>query len=59
MWPRRRDLSVVWFSELVGDITWTRGVLVMPKMPTPDQTARVSGHLRAERQTQAPNFGPR
>ena len=39
---RSRDLSVVWFNELVGDITWTRGVLVMPKMPTPDQTARVS-----------------
>src|SRR2546421_11145547 len=39
---RSGGLSVVWFNELVGDITWTRGVLVMPKMPTPDQTARVS-----------------
>jgi phage FluMu gp28-like protein len=36
------DLSVVWFLESIGDVTWTRGVLVMPKMPTPDQTARVS-----------------
>lgn len=39
---RNRDLSVVWFSERIGDVSWTRGVLVMPKMPTPDQTARVS-----------------
>jgi len=39
---RNRDLSVVWFVERIGDVTWTRGVLVMAKMPTPDQTARVS-----------------
>jgi phage FluMu gp28-like protein len=39
---RSRDLSVVWFSELVGDITWTRAILVMANVPTPDQTARVS-----------------
>jgi phage FluMu gp28-like protein len=32
----------VWFSELVGDITWTRGVLVMANLPTPQQTERVS-----------------
>jgi phage FluMu gp28-like protein len=38
-----RDLSVVWFSQRVGDVTVTRGVLVMAKTPTPDQTARVSG----------------
>src|SRR6266702_1282132 len=34
---RNHDLSVVWFSELVGDITWTRAILVMEKTPTPDQ----------------------
>src|SRR5207248_9993971 len=39
---RYRDLAVVWFIERVGDVTWTRGVLVMPKTPTPDQAARVS-----------------
>jgi phage FluMu gp28-like protein len=39
---RNRDLSVVWFSELVGDITWTRAILVMANVPTPDQTARVA-----------------
>jgi phage FluMu gp28-like protein len=39
---RSRDLSVVWFSQLGGDVTVTRGVLVMAKTPTPDQTARVA-----------------
>ena len=39
---RRRDLSVVWFDELMGDVTVTRGVLVMRNMPTPDQTEVVS-----------------
>jgi phage FluMu gp28-like protein len=39
---RSRDLSVVWFDELVGDVTVTRGVLVMRNMPTPEQTELVS-----------------
>src|SRR5437899_1663125 len=39
---RNRDLSVVWFSELVGDVTWTRAILVMEKTPTPDQVDRVA-----------------
>jgi hypothetical protein len=39
---RNRNLSVVWFSELVGDITWTRAILVMADVPTPDQTERVA-----------------
>jgi phage FluMu gp28-like protein len=39
---RHRDLSVVWFSERVGDVTVTRGVLVMKNVPTPDQTAAVA-----------------
>jgi len=40
---RNRDLSVVWFSELVGDVTCVRGILAMDKVPTPDQTTRVAG----------------
>jgi phage FluMu gp28-like protein len=34
---RNRDLSVIWLSELVGDVTWTRGVIEMRNMSTPDQ----------------------
>lgn len=39
---RRRDLSVVWFDEKVGDVTVTRGLLVMRNMPTTEQTDLVS-----------------
>ena len=34
---RNRDLSVIWLLELVGDVTWTRGVIEMRNLPTPDQ----------------------
>jgi phage FluMu gp28-like protein len=40
---RNRDLSVIWLSELVGDVTWTRGVIEMRDTPTPDQVQRVRG----------------
>lgn len=34
---RKRDLSVIWIAELVGDVTWTRGIITFRNMPTPDQ----------------------
>lgn len=34
---RNRDLSVIWLAEMVGDVTWTRGVIEMRNMSTPDQ----------------------
>jgi phage FluMu gp28-like protein len=34
---RNRDLSVIWLSELVGDVTWTRGVIEMRNVSTPAQ----------------------
>jgi len=34
---RNRDLSVIWINELVGDVTWTRGVIEMRNTPTPEQ----------------------
>jgi len=37
---RNRDLSVIWLNELVGDVTWTRGVVEMKDLPTPDQLRR-------------------
>lgn len=37
---RNRDLSVIWLSEMVGDVTWTRGVIEMRNMPTPQQVHR-------------------
>src|SRR5207249_1731645 len=34
---RHHDLSVIWLSELVGDVTWTRALIEMRNLPTPDQ----------------------
>ncbi|MGH9432535.1 MAG: terminase large subunit domain-containing protein [Terriglobia bacterium] len=34
---RYKDASVIWISELVGDVSWTRGIIEMRKIPTPDQ----------------------
>ncbi len=34
---RKRDLSVIWICELLGDVTRTRGVIALRNMPTPDQ----------------------
>jgi phage FluMu gp28-like protein len=34
---RNRDFSVIWLCELVGDVTWTCGVIEMRNMSTPDQ----------------------
>jgi len=34
---RKRDLSVIWITELLGDVTWTRGVIEMAKMNVVDQ----------------------
>jgi phage FluMu gp28-like protein len=42
---RKRDLSVIWISELVGDVTWTRGVIEMAKMSTVEQVREVRGLL--------------
>jgi phage FluMu gp28-like protein len=46
---RNRDLSVIWINELVGDVTWTRGVVEMKNTPTPDQIREARSlmpHLR-------------
>lgn len=37
---RKRDLSVIWLSELAGEITWTRGVIEMRNTSTPEQLRR-------------------
>jgi phage FluMu gp28-like protein len=34
---RRRDFSVIWLLEQVGDVSWTRGVVTLKNLPTPDQ----------------------
>jgi phage FluMu gp28-like protein len=46
---RNRDLSVVWFMQQIGDVSWTRGVLEMRNVPTPEQVRKVAAlmpHVR-------------
>lgn len=38
---RKKDLSVFWLLEKVGDVLWTREVLVMDRMPFAEQLAQV------------------
>lgn len=37
---RSRDQSVLWFTELLGDVSWTRGVVNITGMDTPTQIAQ-------------------
>jgi phage FluMu gp28-like protein len=34
---RSRDMSVIWFVELLGDVIWTKGIIVFENTPTPVQ----------------------
>jgi phage FluMu gp28-like protein len=34
---RKRDLTVIWLSELVGDVLWTRRVVELDRVPFRDQ----------------------
>jgi phage FluMu gp28-like protein len=49
---RRRDLSVLWVDELVGDVAWTREVVAMRGWSFADQErelARILGSYRVRR----------
>ncbi len=43
---RRRDLAVIWVSEDVGDVAWTREVILMPKMKFSEQYAEFDRVMR-------------
>lgn len=45
---RKRDFSVIWICELVGDVTWTRGVITLRNTPTPDQIREARMLLRGD-----------
>jgi phage FluMu gp28-like protein len=43
---RQNDPTVCWTVERVGDVLWTREVLVLEKMDTPDQQAILRGRVK-------------
>ena len=34
---RSKDMSVIWLTEMIGDVSWTRGVIELSGIPTPVQ----------------------
>lgn len=55
---RSNDPTVCWTLELVGDTLWTREVLVLDKMSTPEQNAILSSRIKASRRTSLDYTGP-
>jgi phage FluMu gp28-like protein len=55
---RSNDPTVCWTLELVGDVLWTREVLVLRDMSTPQQNAILSSRIKASRRTALDYTGP-
>lgn len=47
---RKRDLTVCWTLEKLGDVLWTREVLVLPRMPFAQQRAMLALRMAAAAQ---------
>ncbi len=43
---RKHDLTVIWILEKVGDVHWTRQIVVFDNMTIPDQTRRTIALLK-------------
>jgi phage FluMu gp28-like protein len=55
---RTNDPTVCWSLELIGDILWTREVLVLRNMDTADQNAILASRIKASRRTVLDYTGP-
>lgn len=55
---RKRDLSVAWTDELLGDVTHCREVLEMRAMSTPDQVDLLRPRIRGARRVCLDYTGP-
>lgn len=55
---RQNDPTVCWTWERLGDILWTREVLALHNVDTPDQLAILSARIRAARRTCFDYTGP-
>ena len=55
---RQNDPTVCWTLEQVGDILWTREVLVLRGVDTPDQQAILRSRIAAARRTAFDYTGP-
>ena len=55
---RKRDLSIAWCVEQIGDILHTREVLELTGMSTPDQVAALRPRIQAARRIAVDYTGP-
>lgn len=55
---RKRDLSVAWIAEQVGDVLHTREIVEMRGVSTPDQLAQMRHRLAAARRVCVDYTGP-
>jgi phage FluMu gp28-like protein len=55
---RSNDPTVCWTVELIGDILWTREVLVLRDMNTSTQNTILSSRIKASRRTSLDYTGP-
>ena len=55
---RTNDPTVCWTLERVGDVLWTREVLVLRDTPTPDQQAALDRRIRKARRVSFDYTGP-
>lgn len=55
---RKRDLSVLWVNELVGDVAHTREVIELRGMSTPDQIDAAQAKLERARRVAVDYTGP-
>jgi len=55
---RSNDPTICWTLELVGDILWTREVLVLRTMATPEQNKILEMRIKASRRTCYDYTGP-
>jgi phage FluMu gp28-like protein len=55
---RSNDPTVCWTLELIGDILWTREVLVLEKTDTPKQNQLLAHRIKASRRTCTDYTGP-
>jgi phage FluMu gp28-like protein len=55
---RKRDLSVPWCAELVGDVLHTREVLEFRGMSTPDQIEAMASRIKVSRRVAVDYTGP-
>jgi phage FluMu gp28-like protein len=55
---RKKDLTVCWTLEWVGDVLWTREVLTLAQMPTPLQIERLRPRVGLARKVCVDYTGP-